>query len=140
MHPNPAGTHQVLKCPLKSRPEENKEKEHLHYSNSVDSWAVGVLTYELLVGCPPFYDESKKNTEARIRSSMPAFPSTLSEGARDFIIEGEGGRGMPGGTSEVLVGTLMHGVLCVTPNLVLWSTPCLHLNKSRTCMPGHWSM
>lgn len=114
----------MLKCPLKSRPEENKEKEHLHYSNSVDSWAVGVLTYELLVGCPPFYDESKKNTEARIRSSMPAFPSTLSEGARDFIIEGEGGQGgVPGGIREVL-----HLVLC--------SAPCLHLNKSKpVCLP-----
>jgi aurora kinase len=49
---------------------------------------VGVLTYELLVGAPPFYDQSKQNTEARIRSSMPAFPASLSEGARDFIIAG----------------------------------------------------
>lgn len=31
---------QILKCPYKSRPEENKEKEHLHYTNTVDSWAV----------------------------------------------------------------------------------------------------
>ena len=41
---------QVLNCPYKNRPEENKEKTHLHYSGTVDSWAVGVLAYELLVG------------------------------------------------------------------------------------------
>ncbi len=80
---------QVLKCPYKSKPEENKEKEHLHYSNTVDSWAVGVLVYELLVGCPPFYDKSKSNTEARIVSGVPHFPPTISEAAKNFICAGE---------------------------------------------------
>jgi serine/threonine protein kinase len=80
---------QVLKCPYKSKPEENKEKVHLHYSNTVDSWAVGVLVYELLVGCPPFYDKSKSTTEARIVSGVPHFPPTMSEGAKNFICAGE---------------------------------------------------
>ena len=83
-----AGVLQVLKCPYKSKPEENKEKEHLHYSNTVDSWAVGVLVYELLVGCPPFYDKSKSNTEARIVSGVPHFPPTISEAAKNFICAG----------------------------------------------------
>ncbi|KAI8467295.1 MAG: kinase-like domain-containing protein [Monoraphidium minutum] len=78
---------EILRCPYKSKPEENKEKEHLHYGNTVDSWAVGVLTYELLVGCPPFYDQSRSNTEARIKSGVPVMPSALSEGARNFIAE-----------------------------------------------------
>lgn len=43
-------TSQVLNCPYKNKPEENKEKAHLHYGGMVDSWAVGVLAYELLVG------------------------------------------------------------------------------------------
>lgn len=77
-----------MKCPYKSKPEENKEKEHLHYSNTVDSWAVGVLVYELLVGCPPFYDKSKSNTEARIVSGVPHFPPTISEAAKNFICAG----------------------------------------------------
>ncbi|WIA10385.1 hypothetical protein OEZ85_010577 [Tetradesmus obliquus] len=76
---------EVLKCPYKSKPEENKEKVHLHYSNTVDSWAVGVLVYELLVGCPPFYDKSKSTTEARIVSGVPHFPPTMSEAAKNFI-------------------------------------------------------
>lgn len=80
---------QVLKCPYKSKPEENKEKVHLHYSNTVDSWAVGVLVYELLVGCPPFYDKSKSTTEARIVNGVPHFPPTMSEGAKSFICAGE---------------------------------------------------
>lgn len=88
-NPMPARVLQVLKCPYKSKPEENKEKEHLHYSNTVDSWAVGVLVYELLVGCPPFYDKSKSNTEARIVSGVPHFPPTISEAAKNFICAGE---------------------------------------------------
>jgi len=50
-HPPPPWLIQlVLNCPYKNKPEENKEKAHLHYGGTVDSWAVGVLAYELLVG------------------------------------------------------------------------------------------
>ena len=76
---------EVLNCPYKSRPEENKEKTHLHYDSTVDSWAVGVLAYELLVGCPPFYDQSREKVEARIRTANPVFPKSMSEDARSFV-------------------------------------------------------
>jgi hypothetical protein len=49
---------------------------------------VGVLTYELLVGCPPFYDQTKSGTENRIRSSVPAFPAIMTEMAKDFVSRG----------------------------------------------------
>ena len=75
----------MLNCPYKNSPEENKEKTHLHYGGTVDSWAVGVLAYELLVGCPPFYDNSRDRVEARIRNGSPQFPRTMSEDARSFI-------------------------------------------------------
>ncbi len=79
----------MLRCPYKSRPEENKDKVHLHYSNTVDSWAVGVLTYELLVGCPPFADRTKVGTEHRIKSTSPAYPTMMTESAKDFVVCGE---------------------------------------------------
>lgn len=41
---------EVLRCPFKSRPDENKDNVGLHYGARVDAWAVGVLTFELLVG------------------------------------------------------------------------------------------
>lgn len=41
---------EVLRCPLKRLPGDNKDKLELHYDGTVDTWAVGVLAYELLVG------------------------------------------------------------------------------------------
>jgi hypothetical protein len=84
-HPHTRPSCQVLNCPYKNKPEENKEKAHLHYTSTVDSWAVGVLAYELLVGCPPFYEQSRDKIEARIRGASPNFPRTMSDDARAFI-------------------------------------------------------
>lgn len=41
---------EVLKCPLKRLPGDKKDKADLHYTSKVDTWAVGILAYELLVG------------------------------------------------------------------------------------------
>lgn len=48
---------EVLRCPPKNLPQENKNNAYLHYNNSVDAWAVGVFAYELVVGFPPFAGE-----------------------------------------------------------------------------------
>lgn len=45
---------EVLVCPDKHHPGGNKDREDLWYTCSVDSWAVGVLAYELAIGRPPF--------------------------------------------------------------------------------------
>eukprot|EP00798_Chlamydomonas_sp_ICE-L_P027062 gene27062-2293_t len=76
---------EVLNCPFKNRPEENKEKQALYYSLTVDTWAVGVLTYELLVGFPPFNDKQRAAIEDKIREDTPRFPSAMNELAQNFI-------------------------------------------------------
>lgn len=45
---------EVLRCPLKAAPEDNKDQPALHYTTAADIWAVGCLVYEVLTGAPPF--------------------------------------------------------------------------------------
>lgn len=73
-------------CPEKSRPEENKEKEVLEYTNAVDAWAVGIVAFELLVGHPPFEKESRGETYEHIMYRAPVLPEYLSDQAKSFIV------------------------------------------------------
>ena len=57
---------------------------HMH-DERVDHWALGVLTYEFLVGKPPFESESNNETYRRITRIDLKFPPYVSEGARDFV-------------------------------------------------------
>lgn len=76
---------EVLVCPDKRRPEENKDKALLAYTAQVDSWAVGILAYELLVGYPPFEQESRAATYEHIMYKDPKFPAWMSDEAKRFI-------------------------------------------------------
>ncbi|KAG2434150.1 hypothetical protein HXX76_007877 [Chlamydomonas incerta] len=83
---------EVERCPLKMLPEENKEKASLAYGTAVDIWATGVLGYELLVGFPPFVNDSATHPGAdntflakHANSKTLSFPSSTSPGAREFI-------------------------------------------------------
>lgn len=63
-------------------PEMIDRKE---YNNMVDNWCIGVLTYEFLVGHPPFESKTKETTYQRITTLDIRFPSHVSESAQDFI-------------------------------------------------------
>jgi len=76
---------QVLLCPEKSRPQENKDKVLLGYTSMVDAWAMGILAYELIVGKPPFEKQSRAATYEHIMYRKPEFPPNMSPDAKDFV-------------------------------------------------------
>ncbi|KAL0960909.1 hypothetical protein HGRIS_005918 [Hohenbuehelia grisea] len=64
-------------------PEMVESKEH---NERVDHWALGVLTYEFMIGSPPFEDRSSvNNTYRRIANVDLKFPSSMSLEARDLV-------------------------------------------------------
>ncbi|PGH17979.1 AUR protein kinase [Polytolypa hystricis UAMH7299] len=63
---------------LKSGPQEN------YYSQKVDLWSLGVLTYEFLIGEAPFED-TPVMTQRRITRGDMSIPNFVSPEARDLI-------------------------------------------------------
>lgn len=59
--------------------------DRVGYGIAIDWWSLGCLLYEMLVGCPPFYDDDKTELFEQIRFSKPRFPKRLSRDAKDLI-------------------------------------------------------
>lgn len=55
------------------------------YDNNVDLWCLGILTYEFLVGCPPFEEESNTATFNRIMNLDIKYPKHINDLAKDFV-------------------------------------------------------
>jgi len=55
------------------------------YSFGVDVWGVGIITYEMVMGQPPFLSESRENTYRQILAAQPEFPSWSSSSMQGFI-------------------------------------------------------
>ncbi|KAL7750244.1 hypothetical protein RI367_004417 [Sorochytrium milnesiophthora] len=55
------------------------------HSNAVDIWSLGVITFELLTGKPPFEDTGNMKTFRRIRLVEYTMPQHISDDAKDFI-------------------------------------------------------
>ncbi|XP_071381653.1 calcium/calmodulin-dependent protein kinase IGb [Centroberyx affinis] len=59
------------------------------YSKAVDCWSIGVITYILLCGYPPFYEETETRLFSKIMKAQYEFDAPfwddISESAKDFI-------------------------------------------------------
>jgi aurora kinase len=64
--------------------ESGTGTQNVHYSNKVDLWALGVLTYELLTGQAPFED-TRTMTQRRIITGEMTVPSFVTPEAKDLI-------------------------------------------------------
>jgi calcium-dependent protein kinase len=60
-----------------------------HYDKSCDMWSIGVISYILLCGYPPFYGDNDSEIFDSVKSAKYDFPSpewdSISEKAKDFI-------------------------------------------------------
>eukprot|EP00288_Rhodomonas_lens_P017554 CAMPEP_0177697838 /NCGR_PEP_ID=MMETSP0484_2-20121128/4726_1 /TAXON_ID=354590 /ORGANISM="Rhodomonas lens, Strain RHODO" /LENGTH=531 /DNA_ID=CAMNT_0019208901 /DNA_START=107 /DNA_END=1699 /DNA_ORIENTATION=+ len=63
-------------------PEVLKQKG---YGKEVDWWSLGVLVFEMLTGCPPFYSKNRQMTFRMILSAELNIPEWLSLSAKSLI-------------------------------------------------------
>ncbi|KAL3155775.1 hypothetical protein ABBQ32_012791 [Trebouxia sp. C0010 RCD-2024] len=56
-----------------------------NYGMPADVWAIGILTYELLIGGPAFEADTKEGTFQLIEKGEPFYPRHLSEDSKDFM-------------------------------------------------------
>ncbi|KAH0570390.1 Kinase, AGC PKA [Spironucleus salmonicida] len=57
------------------------------HNKSTDWWSLGILTYELLCGVPPFYDDDAQAVCKKILVGKIAFPKGIEPNAVDFILK-----------------------------------------------------
>jgi len=57
----------------------------LGHDKAVDWWTLGVLTYEIMNGLPPFYDKEQIHTYDKILNGSVSYPDKFSERAKRFI-------------------------------------------------------
>ena len=60
-------------------PEVLKQKG---YGKEVDWWSLGVLIFEMLTGCPPFYSKNRQMTFRMILSAELNIPEWISQPAK----------------------------------------------------------
>lgn len=77
---------EVIQCPDKHHPSDNKHRIDLIYGERVDAWAMGILAYELVVGRSPFGMSDRESTIYAITSSRPSFPAWTSQGVQSFVL------------------------------------------------------
>ena len=84
---------EVLRCPIKDDPLENKQRTDIAYSQSVDVWSLAVLAFEMVNGRPPFprpkegsgVDTIPSQHILSLTSRPPRFIVRASEEMMDFV-------------------------------------------------------
>jgi len=86
-NPKEQGLREVLGSPLYMAPEIIQEQP---YNHKVDIWSIGVITYILLSGRPPFKGRSKNEIFRSIMQGSLSFDNpiwdVISAEAKDFIV------------------------------------------------------
>eukprot|EP00747_Dinoflagellata_sp_TGD_P032244 gnl/TRDRNA2_/TRDRNA2_135853_c1_seq1.p1 gnl/TRDRNA2_/TRDRNA2_135853_c1~~gnl/TRDRNA2_/TRDRNA2_135853_c1_seq1.p1 ORF type:complete len:344 (-),score=93.41 gnl/TRDRNA2_/TRDRNA2_135853_c1_seq1:41-1072(-) len=75
-------TYTLCGTPEYIAPEVLLNKGH---GKAVDWWTLGILSYEMLVGYPPFVDEDPMRIYQKILAGKLAFPKTFDKHAKDLI-------------------------------------------------------
>lgn len=81
----PSNRRETLCGTLDYLPPEMLGSGKVNYTNAVDQWTLGVLTYEFLTGEAPFEDSPVLTQRRIVRGDMKPLPDSISPEAREFV-------------------------------------------------------
>ena len=56
------------------------------HGRAVDWWSLGALLYEMITGLPPFYCQDRERLFAKIRTSEPGYPPSVTKPAKKVLV------------------------------------------------------
>ncbi|KAI1375852.1 kinase-like protein [Hypoxylon crocopeplum] len=82
----PSNFRETLCGTLDYLPPEMLGSGTVKYTNAVDQWTLGVLTYELLTGEAPFEDTYVMTHRRILKCDMKPLPASISSEAKNFVL------------------------------------------------------